>query len=133
MNVIMMDANVIATAQRQDPVQPFFAARDLHAYYGESYIVQGVSFVANYRGQFDRKSAGLPHTTLHVVGARAQMRMAGVEIAPGIDDADDRLAFPVGLVVAELPQPRAVTERTQIADTEPAVAAEIFRPFLAHV
>jgi len=24
--------------------QPFFAARDLHAYYGESYIVQGVSF-----------------------------------------------------------------------------------------
>ncbi|UIJ72158.1 ABC transporter ATP-binding protein [Aurantimonas sp. HBX-1] len=27
--------------------QPFFAARDLHAYYGESYIVQGVSFEVN--------------------------------------------------------------------------------------
>ncbi|HMM72499.1 MAG TPA: hypothetical protein PKC22_09815 [Rhodocyclaceae bacterium] len=23
---------------------PFFAVRDIHAYYGESYIVQGVSF-----------------------------------------------------------------------------------------
>ena len=29
----------------QDPqAQPFFAVKDLHAYYGESYIVQGVSF-----------------------------------------------------------------------------------------
>jgi branched-chain amino acid transport system ATP-binding protein len=27
--------------------QPYFSARDLHAYYGESYIVQGVSFTIN--------------------------------------------------------------------------------------
>ena len=25
-------------------VKPFFSVRDIHAYYGESYIVQGVSF-----------------------------------------------------------------------------------------
>ncbi len=85
-----------------------------------------------HRRQLDRKAAGFPDAALHIVGARAQMRVAGVEIAPGIDDADDRLAFPVGLVVAELAQPRAMTERTQIADTEPAMAAEVFRSFLAH-
>jgi branched-chain amino acid transport system ATP-binding protein len=30
--------------QSQPQGQPFFSAKDLHAYYGESYIVQGVSF-----------------------------------------------------------------------------------------
>ncbi|MEX6507963.1 ABC transporter ATP-binding protein [Jiella sp. M17.18] len=33
-----------ASVAGTDAAAPFFAARDLHAYYGESYIVQGVSF-----------------------------------------------------------------------------------------
>ncbi len=43
-----MDADLApaaaATTQTAAAPAPFFAARDLHAYYGESYIVQGVSF-----------------------------------------------------------------------------------------
>ena len=27
--------------------QPFFQVKDIHAYYGESYIVQGISFEVN--------------------------------------------------------------------------------------
>ncbi|HEY9056783.1 MAG TPA: ABC transporter ATP-binding protein [Aurantimonas sp.] len=45
-------SETIATTERSSAARPltgtgatpFFAARDLHAYYGESYIVQGVSF-----------------------------------------------------------------------------------------
>ncbi len=55
-----------------------------------------------HRRQLDRKAAGLQHAALDVLGARAQMRVAGVDLAPGIDDADDRLAGPVLGVVAEL-------------------------------
>ncbi|MBZ8132816.1 ABC transporter ATP-binding protein [Afifella sp. IM 167] len=33
-----------ANVPAETPAQPYFVARDLHAYYGESYIVQGVSF-----------------------------------------------------------------------------------------
>jgi branched-chain amino acid transport system ATP-binding protein len=46
MSVTMMsDASMVATpaAAVASRSQPFFAVRDIHAYYGESYIVQGVS------------------------------------------------------------------------------------------
>ena len=46
MSVTMMsDASMVATptAAAASRSQPFFAVRDIHAYYGESYIVQGVS------------------------------------------------------------------------------------------
>ena len=55
-----------------------------------------------HRRQFDRKAAGLPDAALDVFGARAQMAVAGVDVAPGVEDADDRLADPVGAVVADL-------------------------------
>ena len=40
MNAMTMPDTAAATAA----AQPFFSVRDIHAYYGESYIVQGVSF-----------------------------------------------------------------------------------------
>ena len=43
MSETTLDANAIAAPRRQEPSRPFFAVRDIHAYYGESYIVQGVS------------------------------------------------------------------------------------------
>jgi branched-chain amino acid transport system ATP-binding protein len=47
MSAITMDTAFVAAAksiERTVPLdQPFFAAKDVHAYYGESYIVQGVS------------------------------------------------------------------------------------------
>jgi branched-chain amino acid transport system ATP-binding protein len=47
MSAITMDTDVTATAQPAATAAaretPFFAVKDIHAYYGESYIVQGVS------------------------------------------------------------------------------------------
>jgi branched-chain amino acid transport system ATP-binding protein len=47
MSAITMEAEpaTVRTAERTVPLEgPFFAIKDIHAYYGESYIVQGVSF-----------------------------------------------------------------------------------------
>ncbi|MBK8082511.1 MAG: ABC transporter ATP-binding protein [Devosia sp.] len=48
MSVMTMDSSIAAAAPATDAAtgreKPFFAASDMHAYYGESYIVQGVSF-----------------------------------------------------------------------------------------
>ena len=79
--------------------------------------------------QLDRKAARLQHAALDVLGARPKMRVARVDLAPGVDDADHRPAGPVVAVVAELTQPRAMTERAQVADAEPAMAAQILRSF----
>lgn len=45
MSAITMDTQVSAGSQAQamETTRPFFSIRDMHAYYGESYIVQGVS------------------------------------------------------------------------------------------
>ena len=47
MSVTTMDADLPARAEpaasAASRAQPFFAVRDIHAYYGESYVVQGVS------------------------------------------------------------------------------------------
>ena len=79
------------------------------------------------RRQLERKAAGLQHAALHVLGARAQMRVAGVDVAPGVDDADHRLAAPVVGVVADLAQPRAMPERAQVLHAEPAMRAQVLR------
>jgi hypothetical protein len=55
--------------------------------------------------QFDRKTSGLQHATLYVFRAFAQMRVAEIDIAPGIDNPDDRLTGPIGRIKTALPQP----------------------------
>src|SRR5579864_6982147 len=59
------------------------------------------------------------------------MRVAGIDLAPGVDDADDRLAGPILGVIADLAQPRAVAERAHVVGPEPAMAAQILRTFTA--
>jgi branched-chain amino acid transport system ATP-binding protein len=48
MSAIALDADLTTTTRSTERVvphdTPFFATKDIHAYYGESYIVQGVSF-----------------------------------------------------------------------------------------
>jgi branched-chain amino acid transport system ATP-binding protein len=39
-----MDAAILPARRVAAAPQPYFSVRDIHAYYGESYIVQGVSF-----------------------------------------------------------------------------------------
>src|SRR6185295_10990497 len=90
----------------------------LHHHFGE-----------RHRGQLDREAAGLQHAALHLLGALAQVRVARIDVAPRVDDADHRPAGPVGRVVADLAQPRAMAERAQVADPEPAMAAQVFGAF----
>ncbi len=62
--------------------QPFFAARDLHAYYGESYIVQGVSFSINESevlALLGRNGAGKT-STLRTIARAAQPELRQGEI-----------------------------------------------------
>jgi branched-chain amino acid transport system ATP-binding protein len=43
MTMVAMRKEAISAAAETDPSKAFFAVRDIHAYYGESYIVQGVT------------------------------------------------------------------------------------------
>ena len=43
MNVVAMKPQAVSAATEADPARAFFAVRDVHAYYGESYIVQGIT------------------------------------------------------------------------------------------
>ena len=49
------------------------------------------------------EAAGLPDAAFDVLGAVAQMAVAGVDLAPGVEDADHRFAGPIVAVVAKLP------------------------------
>ena len=78
-----------------------------------------------HRRHLDRKAAGLPDAALHLLGALAEMAMAGIDVAPGVDDGDDRLAAIVLASEAHLRRARAVAERAQVLDPVPAVAAQL--------
>jgi branched-chain amino acid transport system ATP-binding protein len=79
----MSAAAVAAVGQAAAPsVQPYFAARDLHAYYGESYIVQGVSFSINESevlALLGRNGAGKT-STLRTIARAAQPELRHGEI-----------------------------------------------------
>ena len=84
---------------------------------------------SDMRRQLDRKAAGLQNAALYVLGARAQVRVAEIDVAPGIDDGDHRLAGEIVRVIAALAQARTVAEGAQVVDAEPAVAAQVLRGF----
>ncbi len=74
----------------------------------------------------DGKAARLPNAALDGLGALAQMRVAGIDFAPGIDDGDDRLAGEVFALEAQLQHARAMAEAAQRVGAEPAETAEFF-------
>lgn len=43
----MSEGNQVSDKTKEDQKMPYFSVRDIHAYYAESYIVQGVSFDVN--------------------------------------------------------------------------------------
>lgn len=50
MNVMTMKRDAIVASTETDPAKAFFSVKDIHAYYGESYIVQGVTLDV-YKGE----------------------------------------------------------------------------------
>lgn len=61
-------------------------------------------------GHLDGKSAGLPYAFLDVFRPRAKMAMARIDIAPRVDDRDDRLSRVVSLRASHRCGTRTVTE-----------------------
>src|SRR5207247_117908 len=80
-------------------------------------------------GHLDRKSARLPHAALDFLRTRAEVRVAGIDVAPGVDDGDHRFPRVIALVVAHLRGARAVVEGLAVAYAVPAVAAQLFGAF----
>jgi hypothetical protein len=62
------------------------------------------------RRQLQREAACLPHAALHFLHARLEVRVAGIDVAPGVEDRDHGLAAIVGLVQPQLRHARAVVE-----------------------
>ena len=115
----------LVAAAHQNRAVDRMAAQQFLAFHGEKIAIEhgrrlDERFGERHRRQLDRKPAGLIDAAFDVLGAVAQMPVAGVDLAPGIDDADHRLADPIGAVIAELAQARAMTERPQIVLAEPA-------------
>src|SRR5690242_18198922 len=101
MNAIAMDSDIAAAAPRDVAAPreaPFFAVSDIHAYYGESYIVQGVSFAIRHGeilALLGRNGAGKTSTRRTIarlespqlrageiwIGGRPVHRMKGYEAA----------------------------------------------------
>ena len=81
---------------------------------------------------FQREAARLPDAALHFLGALAEVGVAVVDVRPGIDDRNDRLARVVGAVVAHLRGARAMAEGAQVLDAEPSVRAQFFGLLFLH-
>ena len=78
------------------------------------------------RRHLHRKTAGLPDAALDLLDPLLEVRVAGIDVAPGVEDGDDRLAGVVAAVKAHLRGARAVAEGAEILDAVPAMASEFF-------
>ena len=83
-------------------------------------------FGERHRRQLEREAAGLQHAALHVLGARPQVRVAGIDVAPGVDDADHRLAAPSRRRRSRTGAAASDGRTSANPDAEPAMAAQVF-------
>ncbi len=74
-------------------------------------------------GQFDGKSAGLQDAALHIVHARLEMRMAGLDVRPGVHNGDDGPSQIILRGIPHLHDALAVAGGAQIVRFEPARTA----------
>ena len=77
-------------------------------------------------------AAGLQDAALHGLGALPKMRVAGRNIAPGVNDADHRLAHEIAAPQSHLLQTLTVGEAAHVVGREPALAAKIGDAHHAH-
>jgi len=76
--------------------------------------------------ELEREAAGLEHAVLHVLGDRAEVRIAGRELRIGIADADDGPAVELVVGNAAVLQPRAIDVAHLALAPEPLGAAAFF-------
>src|SRR5215216_2309035 len=131
----MSRAGVVLSQPHQHRAVYRVRAQELLGLHGEEVPVQHrrgflERLGERHRGHLDRKPTGLPNATFDLLGPLPKVGVAGVYVAPGIDDSDNRLPAVVLRGVAHLLGPRAVAERAQIAHPVPPVAAQLFGQLL---
>ncbi len=89
-------------------------------------------FAERERGHLDWKTASLPDAALDIFGSFTQMAVAGIDVAPGVDNRDDGLSSVVGLDAAHRSSAGTVAERAQVIGAIPAVTAERVGIFSRH-
>src|SRR5476649_1988205 len=72
-----------------------------------------------------RKSAGLPDSALDVFDALRKVRVAGLEVGPGRQDADDRLVLEILGRVTRLLDPAMLVRTDCPRPGKPALAAQL--------
>lgn len=125
-----MTEAVHAVGTRQPGGEAYFSCRDLHAYYGESYIVQGIGFEVN-EGEIiallGRNGAGKT-STLRAIARAGSPELRGGEIwldGVGVHELSSYQAAQLG--VSLVPEDRSiipgltVEENLQLAQIAPPV------------
>ena len=109
---------LVAAAQQHDAVGGIGAQRFLGVHRQQVAIEHRAGLherlAQREDGNLHREAAGLPDAALHVLRAQLEMRVAGVGVAPGVQDRDHRLAADVVGAEAGLLGARAVTEGAEV-------------------
>jgi len=120
---------LVAAGQQHHAVDRVAAQQFFHFHRQEVAVEHGGRLddhLAQAHGrQFDRETTGQQHAALDRFGPLAQVRVAGRQVAPGVDDADDRPLHHVLAAHAHLLQPLAVREAAHAGIGEPAAAAQL--------
>jgi len=106
------------------------AAQQLFGLHGQKIAIQHGGGLDDGLGQADgrqlhRKAARLQHPALDVIHALLEVCVALIDIAPGIHDGNDGLAFPVLGAVAHLHETRTMAHGAHVVGPEPAGAAQL--------
>ena len=86
-----------------------------------------VGFGDGERGDLDREAAGRPDAAFDGFGALPQVRVTGIDFAPGVEDGDDRLADEIFVAHAELLHARAMAEAPLCRWSKPTGATQLVR------
>lgn len=101
----------MSDTENKDQSMPYFSVRDIHAYYGESYIVQGVSFDVNEKeilALLGRNGAGKT-STLRAISRAASPEIRGGEVyleGQAVHEMEDFQASRAGIQL--VPENRAI-------------------------
>src|SRR5207248_7630839 len=82
--------------------------------------------------EFNGETARLEHAVAHVLGERAEVRVAGRELRPGVADPDHRAPVELVLRHPAVLHPAAVDETVDVLSPEPLRRPQ-FPLFLCHV
>lgn len=89
----------------------------------------GEHLAHGHDGDFHGVTASLEDAAFDGVGGEAEVHVAGVEVAPGVEDADDGFADVVFGTPACLLGSGAMAEGAEFVAAVPAVGAELFWGF----